>query len=380
MIQERKSNVVADQLLGYITLKRLFFAVSIFLLQGCNDTSTTVQESVAKTWYKGNTHAHTIISGHADSTPAEVAKWYYENGYDFLILSEHNHFIEPTTVQLSNNSEGRFILIPGQEITGKKDIHTTAMNISRVIPDSFDSPIKSEIIQKHLDDTAVYGGLAILNHPNWRSGLTPDDMKTVSGLHFFELFNGHPNVNNFGNFLHPSTEQLWDDLLSSGMAVYGLSADDAHQFKTINPLYSNPGKGWIMVRAESLTPDSVTESIKRGKFYSSNGVALSQCAVIDGAYQVEVDEEQTNQELSSPTLQGKLVSGGATGYQIEFIGQSGVILQTSNTTKLNFVVNDDHSYIRAKVTFRRTNFLGRSEEFYAWCQPVFTDGREHSIN
>jgi len=35
-------------------------------------------------WYMGNTHAHTKICGH----------------YNFLILSEHNHFIDPDTVQL----------------------------------------------------------------------------------------------------------------------------------------------------------------------------------------------------------------------------------------------------------------------------------------
>ncbi|MBK9316840.1 MAG: hypothetical protein IPM55_21725 [Acidobacteria bacterium] len=40
-------------------------------------------------WYKGNTHTHTLNSD-GDSTPDEVARWYRENGYQFLVLTDHN--------------------------------------------------------------------------------------------------------------------------------------------------------------------------------------------------------------------------------------------------------------------------------------------------
>jgi hypothetical protein len=32
--------------------------------------------------------------------PNAVAQWYHDRGYNFLILSEHNKFIDPSTVQL----------------------------------------------------------------------------------------------------------------------------------------------------------------------------------------------------------------------------------------------------------------------------------------
>ena len=44
-------------------------------------------------WYKGNTHVHTVLCGHADSTPEAVAQWYHDRGYNFLVLSEHNIFL-----------------------------------------------------------------------------------------------------------------------------------------------------------------------------------------------------------------------------------------------------------------------------------------------
>ena len=72
------------------------------------------------------------------------------------------------------------------------------------------------------------------------------DMLDVKGLHMFELFNGHPSVHNHGDHQHPSTEAIWDYLLTRGMIIYGVSSDDAHAFKpeNIKPSKSNPGRGF----------------------------------------------------------------------------------------------------------------------------------------
>ena len=40
------------------------------------------------------------------------------------------------------------------------------------------------------------------------------DKMPVEKLYLFELYNVHPSVHNFGAPWHPSTEQLWDDLLT----------------------------------------------------------------------------------------------------------------------------------------------------------------------
>jgi hypothetical protein len=46
-----------------------------------------------KSWYKGNTHTHTINSD-GDTSPDEVVRWYKEHGYNFLVLSDHNFLTE----------------------------------------------------------------------------------------------------------------------------------------------------------------------------------------------------------------------------------------------------------------------------------------------
>ena len=43
----------------------------------------------AEKWYKGNTHTHTFWSDGNDF-PERIVKWYTENDYDFLVLSDHN--------------------------------------------------------------------------------------------------------------------------------------------------------------------------------------------------------------------------------------------------------------------------------------------------
>ena len=84
-------------------------------------------------WYKGNTHTHTVLSGHADTHPDTVALWYLERNYNFLILSEHNQFIDPESINLPVDRRKDFILIPGEEVSDYKHIHTTGMNVSREV-------------------------------------------------------------------------------------------------------------------------------------------------------------------------------------------------------------------------------------------------------
>ena len=67
-----------------------------------------------------------------------------------------------------------------------------------------------------------------INHPNFRWGLTADDLRQARNYKLFEVYNGHPSVNNLGGGGVPGLEEVWDRLLSSGMMVYGIAVDDAH--------------------------------------------------------------------------------------------------------------------------------------------------------
>ena len=356
---------------------RIRYLLAMGLLLLLTGLLAIVYLAKADKWYRGNTHTHTVLCGHADSSPEVVAVWYLNHGYNFLILSEHNEFIDPNTVNLPEYRRNDFILIPGQEITGVKAVHTTAMNVDHVVPWTFDHEKKSAIIQHHVDGTIEAGGQAILNHPNFEYAVAAEDILPVHDLYMFELFNGHPDVHNAGDDAHASTEEMWDQLLTKGMLIYGVSSDDAHSFQAIAKYKSNPGRGWVMVRAPTLDSDTITKAMTQGDFYASNGVFLKTCKRGPGAYVIEVDAERTQQELtSSPELRGRHVDKGTPGYRIEFIGPNGSLLKTIKEKKGRYQVEKPTAYVRAKLTHTRTHPQTHElEEYYAWGQPVFTDAR-----
>ena len=88
------------------------------------------------TWYKGNIHTHTTESD-GDSSPEAVVAWYRKHGYDFLVLSDHNH----RTILDYSSGRRRFkrpLMIPGEEVSirindGTVPIHLGAIGISRMV-------------------------------------------------------------------------------------------------------------------------------------------------------------------------------------------------------------------------------------------------------
>ncbi len=371
---------------------------------------------VSATWYRGNTHSHTLLNGHATSAPEAVAKWYFNRGYNFLVISEHNQFVNPDSVPLSGFPRKNFILIPGEEVTGDSKIHTTALNLDPAAdtypPGAFElsdtevqqldnlytqlgfgglrnslvdwtvtGDTKGEIIRKQVDSIRQAGGIPILNHPNFEFGVSAEDVLPVDQLRLMEIYNTHPAAQNRGN---PNdqfpdndtpTEDLWDNLLTRGEVVYGVASDDAHKFTRMKPeKLSNPWDGWIEVRAESLTGDSITESVRNGEFYATGGILLKKLDRTQSLYRVEVDKEKTLQQLKSKWLTPlKTQSTSFTGFRIEFIGPNGQTLKTVHGVDGQFSPGNN-DYVRARMEYVREK-NGTFEHFFAWTQPVFTDGR-----
>lgn len=365
--------------------KSICRALILFLLS-CTPAREEQPTTAAK-WYKGNTHTHTVLCGHADTTPEAVARWYHGRGYNFLILSEHNIFIDPDSVPLPADKREDFILIPGEEVTGREDIHTTGMNVRRFVPahlpegfmgtdEAGRQEAKRQILQMHVDSVRQAGGTPVLNHPNYASGIHAHDILRVNRLHLFELYNGHPHVYNWGKEQHASTEQKWDSLLTAGMLLYGVSSDDAHHFQEWGPERSNPGRGWVMVRSDTLTPGAITRAMANGDFYATNGVILSEVSADGGLYRVAIDTALTFRELASPFVTGKRDSTGAEGFRIEFIGPGGQVLEKLESIKASHQLDQAHAYVRCKLSYTRRNPDGGYEQFFAWTQPWFSDGRQ----
>src|SRR5690606_32109412 len=139
-----------------------------------------------------------------------------------------------------------------------------------------------------------------INHPNFGWAITVDDMKQISGERFFEVYNGHPLVHNYGDSLRMGTEQMWDELLIDYLTkgkplIFGLATDDAHHYVNFAIEQSNPGRGFIMVRAKALTPEALIDAMERGEFYSSTGVLLEDVSFKKNRLKIEIKAEQNVQ-------------------------------------------------------------------------------------
>lgn len=65
-------------------------------------------------WYKGNTHTHTLNSD-GDSHPDDVAKWYKQRGYAFVVLTDHNVLTSVEALNALHGLDERFLVIRGRK-------------------------------------------------------------------------------------------------------------------------------------------------------------------------------------------------------------------------------------------------------------------------
>jgi len=300
----------------------------------------------AARWYKGNLHTHTLNSD-GDSTPAEVAAWYRERRYDFLVLSDHNYLTDPAGLNAVYGAPGKFLLIPGEEVTDsfeKKPVHVNAYNPARLVEPQHGASVAATI-QNNVDEIRRARALPSLNHPNLHWAVTIEDLLRVKGLEMFEVYNGHPAVNNHGGGGAPSLEEMWDALLAAGRKMHGIAVDDAHVFKRFGREFSNPGHGWVEVRAEALSAEAVVGALERGDFYASTGVKISEIQTSGSEYRLELQ----------PAAWEKVTTW--------FIGEGGKVLGRSFEPTAVYRYTGSEKYVRARVE--------SSTGARAWTQPVF---------
>jgi hypothetical protein len=373
-------------------------------------------------------HTHSFWSD-GDEFPELVAEWYKKRGYNFVVFTPHNsrmrrddekwlnvetkpgvaarlpqlrrRFGEEwirdrvyqgrTQVRVTPLAEfrshleepNRFLLIAGEEITdtggeGNLPVHLNVMNLQETILPQGGGTVR-EVLKRNVEAALAQKKrtgkplLIQVNHPNYEWAIRADDIADTRGVRFFEVFNGHPHVNNRGDATHPSTDRIWDLVLArryergNREPLYGLAVDDAHKFNTPHGIGAKPGRGWVMVRDRTgtghLRPEILIKAMERGDFYSSSGVRLE-------------DVRWTGRQLS---LKIDPVPGAR--YKTRFIGtrknatssEIGVVLDEVEGTSPSYTVRGDERYVRAKVISNRVRpdvLQGRRVE-QAWTQPVF---------
>ncbi len=380
----------------------------IFFLSTCS-----TEEKMQLTWYKGNLHTHTYWSD-GDEFPEVVLDWYKSQGYQFVALSDHNtlagdeqwvviqksplyetsfqNYLNKfgaewvqyktdtgrTQVRLKTFAEYRkkmegenFLIFPSEEISNyvnKIPVHINATNIQELIlapngktvAEAMQQSVDAVLKQREQTGVPMFPHI---NHPNFRWAVTLDDMISLKGERFFEVYNGHFLVNNYGDSAHMSTEAMWDKINiayanRSQPLMFGLATDDSHNYHQFGSAFANAGRGWVMVQSDSLNAGSLITAMEAGRFYSSTGVNLH----------VKFEKNELNVRIAATK---------DVNYTIEFIGvlkneNEPRILKSINGSEGSFVVTDEYLFVRSRIKSDKikTNPFQEGDYEMAWTQPV----------
>ena len=330
-------------------------------------SSAAVERSAPDGWLKGQLHLHSNASGDSDTPPEDVVRWYAARDYDFIVFTDHNRVTEQT-------STGAMLVLPGVELTQNLtecDPPPEAgmqclLHVNALLVDPQRSAAASAVAQPRgisrrdryvhgMRVSQAMGGIAQLNHPNFHLAATQDDLLwlTQQGLALFEVANEAWDSNNDGGHGHPSTEQMWDSVLSRGGRLYGTATDDAHHYfdaqrrKAAGEDVFTGDRGFVMIRADK-SDASIRAALSRGDFYASTGVILREVTFNAGVFEVRVAEST------------------AAPFEVRFIANGSTVARSTNSVARFDTTGGRYTYVRATVR----DAHGRR----AWAQPVFLPG------
>jgi hypothetical protein len=373
-------------------------------------------------YWKGNLHTHSLWTDGTEF-PELIAAWYRDHGYNFLAVTEHDMLQEGERwvdinapdpgwpprnastkaalplyrerfgaswvterveggkhlVRLRGLSEYRamfekpdsFLLIMSEEITDKGGAHLNAFNLAAAILPRGGAN-SAERTANNLAAVAEYTQksgrtiVSIVNHPNFVWTLKAEEIANTSAR-LFEVFNGHTMTNSAGDSVHPGTEQMWDVMLTirherGGGPIYGVATDDAHEYRATSDTISMPGRAWVMVRADQLTPEKLLAALHNGDFYASTGVTLRSIRQNERGIAIAIQPEAN------------------TTYRTQFIGtrkgsRVAEVLKEAQGVQPWYDFEGNERYVRAKVISSRPRTdpvrgVTLRELQAAWVQPV----------
>lgn len=293
-------------------------------------------------WFKTNLHSHTINSD-GDSTPYDLFAWYRRNGWNVLVITDHN--ILTDTAPMQANGELGALVIQGEEITNEKNVHVNGIGVHTFVPPA--TGTITEILQTCIDRIRAAGGIPLINHPNWKFTIGVKDLLPLKNTGLLEIMSGYNLMNEYGDGRDvPSMEEAWDQLLTSGVRFWAVAVDDTHNLRQeFLPNRGNPGQAWVWVRAEALTEQAILSALSSGDFYASTGVELTELTATASSLTVGVKDNPDTRQ------------------RVVFIGKGGRVLQTSFDKPARYNFKGDEGYVRARVE--------DSGGWRAWTQPVF---------
>ncbi len=297
---------------------------------------------------------------------------------------------------------GRFLMIQAEELTHRstdsRPVHINALHLLEALT-PLDGATPRDVLAANLrqiHESAARAGrrvLVHLNHPNYKWGVTAEDLASVLDEAFFEVWNGVDGDNDPGDAHHPSTDEIWDIANTLRLAgfhappLFAVATDDAHDYQH-SKTRALPGRAWVMVRARFLTPESLIRAMDAGDFYASTGVVLDEvrydapARTLSLRIQARPGETYVTRFLGTrrgvrlegrprPGVDGELLET-TLDYRTPSGPQIGEVLHEVPGTAASYTLTGDELYVRAVVTSSAKPAVPSTEHEFqkAWTQPV----------
>ena len=152
-------------------------------------------------------------------------------------------------------------------------------------------------------------GVPHINHPNFEWAFTTDELQQVKNNKLFEIFNGHPQVNNLGGGDVPGIEEVWDRLLSNG-----------------DPAVRHRGRRRAHVQGAGQ-PDGRRSGPRLGGGPRGASRSAGDARIARARRLLRVHRRGLEDIVSSATaMTVKVKAEGTSKYRIQFVGAGGRIL------------------------------------------------------
>ena len=224
-------------------------------------------------FYKTNLHTHTTVSD-GRLTPEEAKKRYMAQGYQAVAFTDHDrlvphpelceeNFLALNSVEINVRDLSR----EGLPFPFRKVFHLNLFSYDQSRteaiwgdPSLFPIEYSLECANRIIREAHEQGFLVSYNHPVW-SQQQLVDFAGLEGVDMMEVHNSECITIGYGM---EGTDVYYHNMCLLGKRMVPVAGDDLHQPAAL-------GKGWTMIKAESLTPKALLDALARGDAYASTG-------------------------------------------------------------------------------------------------------------
>jgi hypothetical protein len=281
-------------------------------------------------WLKANFHAHSNawwgFTDGRENIASEMKERYKSLDYDIFSISDY--------MKINSLFGGENIFVPvyehGYGFTKNHQLVIGAKNV-----DWLDYLFLQTMSDKQytLNEIKKDDNIIVLNHPHLRDSYSSEDVRKLTGYNYIEIVNQN----------HGTALDLWDDALSSGSLIFGITGEDSHNSKN----YIDMGKCFNLIYADNASEQGVLTALKMGRIIAVD--------LVSGNGNFNTLKTRSN-ELVIPEV-CKMLNGticiklGSPVKDIEFIGQDGKHMKSfgdTDSASYSFLPGD--TYIRTEMT------------------------------